>query len=512
DTSIFGAASDKNIVFIVLGAVFAVIVGYAVYMIYRRNMALESEYKNDFLTKLKESSKLPIIMVIGFALLIRLLIAGIGSLIAGLSEAAYLGFNVEAEATQASFLANYGTVYMDSTLAAYAQKYSLTYQAMRPTPLLYYILTLAGLLSKLFNGSTVLTTFFIKLFAIAADVGVIVIIYKLLDKRLGNISALLFASLYAALPVVFSMSAAWGMSESITVFLIMLTMYFILKNNYWGVAISYFAAFLFSINAVYMLPIVIFYAVSQYINRPKLRLSILLSVIGGFALFYALSTPFYLLDIQGGSPFVAVSRYFDALFNENNYYTMNAFNFQALLKNNFEEVTTESLVITILFVVFVIGLVAAGYFRNKNRMELLLLGSLLIVMLFTFTNRMTPVTIYMAIPMMYLYAAMASEKRVFFSAIAFSAFMFINTSYVFMVAGYSATGVEQLTYDNAMMYVFGAINILLTGYFIYVVYDIVASRKASIIRPLEMPYLKYLQNTGRRIKKGFRDLKAKFSR
>ena len=95
---------------------------------------------------------------------------------------------------------------------------------------------------------------------------------------------------------------------------------------------------------------------------------------------------------------------------DNNVYTANAFNFQAMLKNNFETVTTESLFITILFDVFVIALVAAGYFKNKNRMELTLLGALLVCMLFTFTNGMTPVTMYMALPLMFIYAAMNKEK------------------------------------------------------------------------------------------------------
>ncbi|MFW5780898.1 MAG: hypothetical protein ACOCWI_05550, partial [Bacillota bacterium] len=404
ETSIYGAASSKNILFIVLGGVFTLILGYAMFILLRRDISLENQYESKFLTKLRDSKKLPILFVIGFALLIRLLIAGIGSLLAGLSETAYLGFNVEAEATQANFIANYGTVYMNSTLAAYAEKYSMTYAAMESTPMLYYLLSVAGLLTRLFNGSTVLATFFIKLFAIAADIGVIVILYKLLHNRIGKISTMIFGITYASLPLVFSMSGLWGMSESVTVFLIMLTMYFILKNNFWGVALSYFAAFTFSMNAIYMLPIVIFYVINQFINKKNLRLPIILSFVVGFGLFYALNTPFYLLEIQDGSPFIAVTQYFNSLFVDNNFYTMNAFNFQALLGNNFEVITTESLFITILFVVFILGLVAAGYFRNKNRMELLLLGALSIVMMFTFTNRMTPITMYMAIPMMFLYA------------------------------------------------------------------------------------------------------------
>ena len=113
-------------------------------------------------------------------------------------------------------------------------------------------------------------------------------------------------------------------------------------------------------------------------------------------MFYLVTLPFAFQEIKEGSAFAAVIDYYEAVFVDNNVYTANAFNFQAMLKNNFETVTTESLFITILFDVFVIALVAAGYFKNKNRMELTLLGALLVCMLFTFTNGMTPVTMYMA--------------------------------------------------------------------------------------------------------------------
>jgi len=113
----------------------------------------------------------------------------------------------------------------------------------------------------------------------------------------------------------------------------------------------------------------------------------------------------------------------------------------------------------------------------------------------------------MALPLMFIYAAMNKEKRVYWTTILYALLMFINASYVYMVAGYTTMGIERLSYDgNALMYVFGAFNVLLTAYFIYVVYDIIASRKASRIKPLEITYLDSLRLTARKTRKFFRKL------
>lgn len=502
-STVFGANTDKNIVFLVLGAVFTAVLGYLAYILIRRNMHKESSYTNGFLMSLRDSKVLGIAMVAGFAFLIRILILGISTIVAGTAETLYLGFGVESQATQALFIGNHGPIYLKTTLEEFATKFSYSYAEAAPEPLSLYLLGLVGLMSKSAANPVLIASFLIKLLATFADVGAIILIYTMIEKKAGKVSAFIMSVLYAALPIVFSMSGAWGMSESITAFLVVLTFYFILKNNYWGVAGAYFAAFAFSTSALLILPIVLFYAINQIITRPKMRLPIILSFVGAFALYYAITVPFNYLEIQKGSAFACVTNYFNAVIKGNNFYSANAFNFQALLKNNFATVTTESTFITIIFDVFVFALVGAGYFKNKNRMELPLLAAFMVAMLFTFTNKMTPVSMFMVLPLMFIYAGMAKEKRVFFIGIAYATFMFINASYLYMIYDYTATGWAQLGYDNAMMYVFGAFSLVLALYFVYVVYDIVASRKVAKIKPMEVPYLVWVKSFGYRIKTFF---------
>ena len=129
----------------------------------------------------------------------------------------------------------------------------------------------------------------------------------------------------------------------------------------------------------------IFYTIQQAINQPKLRIAAPVALVVGFVLFYLLNLPFDVNAVSSGVPFVCVTKYWDGIFG-NLLYTKNAFNFQALLGNNFGSVTNESLIVTIVFVVFMLALVGFGYFRYKNRLNLLLLGTAFINMYFMFAN------------------------------------------------------------------------------------------------------------------------------
>lgn len=508
ESDVFGANTDKNIVFIVLGAVFTLMVGYAAYMFIRRLTAVDVT-ANKFLATINNSKYMAILIAAGFAFLIRVIISVTATAVASQANTYYMGFNVESEAAQALYLGQYGPIYMSQKLSVFTEKFGYMYSAPTATPLYLYVLNLIGLLSKGSSEALLVATFLIKLLGTLADIGTIILIYLLVSKTSGKMTGFIMSALYGVLPVIFASSAGWGMSESVTAFLLVLTFYFMLRNDYWGMAGAYFIAFTFSTNVILVLPVVLFYVINQFITKPNLRMPILISFVAAFGLYYAITVPFNYLDIKDGKAFDAVTKYYNAIVTENNYYTANAFNFQALLKNNFAEVSTESTFITILFDVFVFALIGAAYFKNKYRMELPLLASFLIAIMFTFTNKMTPVSMFIAIPLMFIYAGMEKEKRVYFIAILYSALIFVNMSYIYMVTGYTADGWTQLGYDgNAMLYVFGAFNLLLALYFAYVVYDIAASRKASRIKPLEVTYATWVKSTGYRIKSAFANLKS----
>lgn len=513
ESDTYNEASNKNIVWIVLGAIAIAALGYAAYVMFQRNMAIENSYsenKNKFLQKLSDSKWLGLVITAGVAFGIRLLIDLLTVCLAGTKLHANMGYTVEGYASQALFIAKYGTAYLSESLGKFCSDNAYTYMTVGSNPLLLYILGLAGLLGRIFEGSNpyLATVFFVKFFATLADVGTAILIYIMMKKKAGNVGATIMATLYAVLPVAFGFSSLWGFAESITVFFIVLTVYFMLKNKYYGVAISYFAAFLCSWTALLFAPIVIFYSIQQAINRKEVRIPMAVAAVVGFGLFYALNVPFDINQIQAGEAFACVTKYWNAVAKDLSY-TINAFNFQALLGNNFGAVSTESLVVSIIFVAFMLALVAVGYFKFKNRMDLLLLGTAFINMAYMFANNMSPEAMYMSLVLMLVYAIMNKEKRIYFSFVAFSVLSFVNVSIGELLYEYTTEGIYYIGYETATIYVFSAFALVMVLYYIYVAYDIIAGKKARKIQPMTLTYIGWWKNLFLRIKKWYYGLRVK---
>ncbi len=510
-TDTYSEASVKNIPYIVLGALAIVILCYVGYVMFQRNMAIDGGYKSKFMQALRDSKWLGILLFAGVALFIRLLIDILVTALAGSKLHFMLGYNVEGYASQALFLGNYGTVYLSESLGKFCTNNGYTYLAPESSPLQLFFLAIVGLISRISGSNQYLAaTFFVKFFASLADIGTAVLIYSMVKKHVGNIGATVVALLYVVLPATFAVSALWGFTESITVFIMALTFYYLLKNSYYGVVISYFAAILFSWTAIIMAPIIIFYTIQQAINNKKLILPIVIVTVASFVLFYLANLPFAFNAIKSGTFFAPFINYWNMVL-KGALYTRNAFNFQGLLSNNFAEVSIESLIVTIIFVVFLLALVGFGYFKFKNRMNLMLLASAYFNMFFIFGNNMTPVAIYMSLALMLTYAMINKEKRVFFTFACFATLMFVNVAVGELIVPY-VSGSSPIIPTNAVTYVFGALYLLIVLYYVFIVYDIIVSRKVRRIQPMALTYGNWWKNVFLRIKKGYYKLRIKTSK
>ncbi|MBR1746644.1 MAG: hypothetical protein IJ735_00355 [Clostridia bacterium] len=508
ESDYYGVPGPQNVVWVVLGGIAVLLLGYIAYVLFRRNLVKNQEYKSKFLQKIRDSKYLGIFLVGAVAIIIRLMIDLLTTFLAGAKTYSSLGYTVEGFASQALFIGRYGTVYLSESLARFCTDNGFTYMAVGSNPILLYLLGSIGLISRIFDpGSQYLAaTFLVKLLASIADIGTAVLIFALIKKHAGNVGASIISLLYVALPTVFGLSALWGFAESITVFFIVLSVYFMLKNNYYGVSISYFVAFLCSYSALIFAPIVIFYSIQQAINQPKLRIAAPVAFVTGFILFYLLNLPFDIRSVSSGSPFVCVTNYWNAIFH-NLLYTRNAFNFQALLGNNFGEVTNESLIVTIVFVVFMLALVGFGYFKNKNRMNLLLLGTAFINMYYMFANNMTPEVMAMSLALMLIYAIMAKDRRIYFAFVCYAAISFVNLSIGELLYAYTTTGIYRIAYDTATIYVFSALALLVTLLYIYFTYEAVVSKNVKKIQPMPMNYLNWCKSVLLKVRRSYYKLR-----
>lgn len=498
-STVYGAPSIMNIVFVVLGAVGTIVIGYAVYMALARVNGWDELGKTPkFVAALKESNwKVPLI-VAGATLLVRLLITLIESGLAGASDikTVFFGFDLEQLAKQGVWLSNYGTPYFF--------KY-FENAPIFPVPL--YLSMFAGLIGKgigLIPGATEATITLtavcvLKLFTVFADVGTVLIIYNVVSKKWNRVAAGIIGLAYSVMPVVFSVSAGWGVMESIAVFFVVLSFARLLRSDYIGASVAYFAAAMVSPFALYLCPFLLMYAGYEVFlgirdREHKRWISVLGCMVGGLVLFYLLALPFTVLEVGKGDAMFAFKKFISSV-QASQIYTENAFNFQALLGNNFKEITTEFTLVAVLFGLFILGVFAAVYYRNRSKFDLLTLAAGFVVLYFSLICvNANQVAMMSALPLILMAAALSKDKRLYGTFVAFASLIFVNASYVYTVAGYTDTGITQIGYETSLMYIMGAFQLVAVVYAVYVMYDVVVNRKGKEILSLRVPYGVYVKS------------------
>jgi len=509
----YGAATKFNNIYIILGGVGTLLLAYAFYMLRARAAAVEGGATGRFTKLIKDNKYMGLLLVIGAGLLVRLAILLTESLIAGQSvmQTVYHGYDLETNAGFGVWLAKYGMPYF--------YEYN-TDAAFMPVSL--YIATFAGLAGRVASSAgasdlivTLSTVATMKAIAIAADIGVAILIYKLVSVKQGKVAATIMAGFYTLLPVVFSFSAAWGSMESISAFFVVLSFYYLLNKKYLGMVAAYFAAALVSPAALLVCPFILCYTgllMYKGIRAKKLWdwLTPVLAIVGALVLFYLITLPFFIHQIGDGDAFIAFDKYI-ATVKGLNVYSANAFNFQGLIGNNFKAVTNESTFVTVLFVLFIVALFVISYVRSKNRLHLVMLASGFAIVYWMFCNNLSSTTLFLALPLMFIYAALVKDKRMYVGFALYAASVFVNAAYVLMVGGYSSAGINELSYDSSMTYVFGALNVLLIIYFVIVGYDSVVNNKSSEFLVLRVPYGKYVGSVAKNMMITLRNIFAKFA-
>lgn len=492
-TTVFGKASTNNIIYIVLGSLFIPILGYVVYRLRSRDLAFEKkDSSNKIYNKLKENKFVAPAVLVGITLLIRTLILLVQSLQASdktIIETLF-GFNLEQLSSFGQWIAKHGTPYfIDKNPAS----------TFLPAPL--YLSALAGLIGNAASAPTsgeLITVSLIKAFAIIADVGTVLIIYSMISKRQGRTAALIMSIGYSLMPAIFlSSSVGWGIVQSLSIFTLVLTSYFIIEKKYIGAAISYFIACMTSVSALLFVPAVLIYSIMVVVmgirdkNVKSWLPPIVLTVLGIF-MFYIITLPFTIKFVQNSNPMYAFN-YFIKIVEGRNLYTLNAFNFQGLLKNNFTAVTTQSTLVTILFMLFLVLILVIIYIKNKNRLQLMALAGAFALMSWTFLNNMVPEALLTILPILYIVTCLYKDKRLYIVFLLYALLAFINISYVHLIVGYGAEIFEIKYTETPILYVMGSFSLIFMIYYIAVLYDIIISKKVLPQRTIEVTYFKHLK-------------------
>lgn len=504
--TVFGRASSDNIAYIILGSILVMVLGYALYSMRSRDIGIASPVGGNkargLHTKIASSRFMAPVLVISISFAIRLLILAIQSSIAsGKSIAETLfGFNLENLAYQGQWIAEHGTPYF--------YKHNAASNFM---PLMLYLSSFAGVFGNLAKGGVsgeLVTVSLIKFFAIIADIATALIIYKMVEIRQGRTAGLIMSMAFALMPVSFLASAAgWSVSLSICSLFIVLAFKFLLSRNYWGMSGTYFIACMISPAALLFSPIFLIYtfvymglAIKE--RKPKEYMPPIFVIVGYLVLFFLIMLPFSIKHLAE-KPMFAFNKFIEIISGKG-VYTLNAFNFQGLLKNNFASITTQSTLVTILFVIFLVVVIGILYIKSRNRLQLALLASGLGFMSWTFLNNMTPEAIIVVLPVLLLATLHYEDKRLYLVYLLYSMTAFINISYLHLIVGYGPSGINHISYEKtAIMYVMGVINLLILILDIIVIYDIVISKKQLPFASMEVKYTDYLKMQFRSARKAF---------
>lgn len=504
-SAVYGQATSLNIAYVIIGAVATLIIAYVAYVLRSRSLAFDGiESNNSFLNKLRDTKWLGMVIAIGSAAVIRLAIMLTETIIAGGESisSSFFGYDLEQFASMGNWLANYSMPHFF--------EYNTNYSALMPVAM--FLSAFAGLFGRIFqvagaNASVVslATLATIKTIGILADLGSVALIYSIISKKQGRVGATIMATFYSLVPMVFAMSSAWGSFESVSAFFLVLAFWFLInKGNYIGVALSYFAACMTTVSAIYVCPAILLY--TGYIifraikdKQYKKLIAPIATILGCVVLFYLITLPFVFNNVAKGDAFAGFTKYVETLQGQK-VYSANAFNFQGLLGNNFKAIGIQSIFVTILYIAFVVIVLAVAYFRNRNRIDLTLVAATCVLAFWTFANNMSYYSLYISLPLLFIVTALIKDARLFVAFVAYAIIAYVNAAYVYLVAGYTTSGVVAVSNDlTAIVYVMGSLSLVVAVYYIVVAYDILINKKAVEQTAISVPYFEYVKYTTMKI-------------
>ena len=240
---------------------------------------------------------------------------------------------------------------------------------------------------------------FMKLPFLLADIALAGVIYALAVKYCNRYVAIAVSVLYFLNPLTFVMSSVWGSEMIILALALVVTFWFVLSKNMFGMCVAASVSCLVSSYAVFVVPVVGFYAVysivKSVINIVKAKPSFdsvmrdsaysnvfyaPLCIIIGFALMYLLSLPAYYADGSVGLAEV-YNRLFVMPFTSDSsaisHYTTNGLSIYTVITNNFASLGPQfNLVLfAVIFSAMTAVFTIVFYLMKHNRANLVLIAS-----------------------------------------------------------------------------------------------------------------------------------------
>ncbi len=355
----------------------------------------------------------------------------------------------------------------------------------------------------------------IRFVNVLADMATVAMIYFYGKKRVGNRLSTVYAALYALTPFVFVMSGLVGSFESVLVALMLATVILMVNKQYLATYFMATLASVFDIRAMAIAPIIVAYFVYMYIKDndsikkfTSNRAQIVFGLVACFVLGYILTLPLGIAQIKAGDAFYGFKVIVAELTN-NTTFVYNSFNLYGMVAMNGRTLTQGVAILNFIFLIVLEAYAISLYFKNRNRQELVLLISFVLAVIAVFTVKVDYTYLLLSLAFAFIYTMISGDKRMYIITGGYTVLGFLQLGQLLnqsgMIAANPVTGVTSYETTNPFFIVFCVFAVLLTGYYVYVVYSITNSSKIVDIKPMPEPF-------GKTVKNFFHELKMRFGK
>ncbi len=376
-----------------------------------------------------------------------------------------------------------------------------------------YILAVIGAIGSRSTVQTV--SILIRFVNVLADMAIVAMIYFYGKKRVGNKLSTIYAALYAVTPFVFVMSGLVGSFESVLIALLLATVILMVNKQYLATYFMATLASVFDLRAMAIAPIIVAYFVYMYLkddaNLKKFtshRAQIVFGLVACFLLGYILTLPLAIEQIKAGDAFYGFKVIVGEMTN-NTRFVYNAFNLYGMVAMNGKSVTRGVAILNFIFILVLEAYAISLYFKNRNRQELVLLISFVLAVIAVFTVKVNYTYLLLSLAFAFIYTMISGDKRMYIITGGYSLLGFLQVGQLLnqsgMIAMNPTTGITSYETTNPFFIIFCVLAVLLTGYYVYVVYSITNNSKIVDIKAMPDPFAKTLKNF-------FKELKLRFGK
>lgn len=333
-----------------------------------------------------------------------------------------------------------------------------TIESLDYPPLFLFPLYLVGLVREIpgviseFGADMLILKFWQMLF----DVLTILMIYQAL-KKYDKFIALILAATWALNPAIIMNSTTWGQTDSLMIFLLLVTFYFFEEDKPILSLVVFALACLCKFQSLYFAPVILLFLFKNY-KIKKALIAFGSSLLTGLVVFF----PFMLYS----GVLLPIEVYLGGI-NTYNKATLNSFNFYSAIGLNFVDLS-ENLIFNIpISLIGTIALLASFaflvyiFFKSKNPCPYLV-SFIFMQTIFMFSTRMheryqIPVIIFLIVA-----CAKHKSMKLFVTYSVISLIVFINQLLIFEYFVYEYDFL--LNNFNVILIVFSIINLII--YFI----------------------------------------------